>query len=461
MAKKLFAVNAMNIVILGAGDIGSHLAAVLSDEEHNVTVIDKEIKNLERLQQQTDVATLHGYGAEWKLLDTLIENAPDCFIAMTGDDETNLVACSIAKNLGYPQTIARIKEIGYLKRSRLDFSRLFYVDYFIGSEMLTAYDILKSIIRPDDLAVENFAHGIIQMRSCIVSKEWNKEHLPISELSLPDEILISLIRRIDPKTKKEMIIFPHGHDHILHNDEITVIGETKAMLDLHTIFPIPHTSPKNIVMIGGNRVAVQLARILEKMNITVTIIEKEEMRCQELANLLTNTQIINHNGLDLKFLQEKQVYNADILICSTSNDETNALLSLLGKKTGCKKIISLISDISIGPILRSLDITVSLSERVSVANKVLSILHAESIISIASLCDNQAQVLEMKISSDSPLLGIPLSQLSADLPKELIIAAIENRGRVMIGKGNRILSPNDTIILITSPKHMHEIQEIF
>src|SRR3989344_4517003 len=141
----------MNIVILGAGELGSYLASVLAKDEHNVTIIDKDPQRLEKVSEGADIATLVGYGSRWKILDELLEFEPDIFIAMTGDDETNLVSCAIAKNLGYPKTVARVKEIGFLARSRIDFGRLFYVDHFIGAEVLAANDILKSIINPQDL----------------------------------------------------------------------------------------------------------------------------------------------------------------------------------------------------------------------------------------------------------------------------------------------------------------------
>jgi trk system potassium uptake protein len=449
----------MNIVILGAGKIGSYLASILSKEEHNVIIIDKDSKQLEKVGRETDVGTLFGYGSKWKLLDDLIENEPSLFIAMTGDDETNLVACSIAKNLGYPKTVARVKDISFLARSRLDFGKLFYIDYFIGAEVLAAYDLLKSILNAGDLAIENFAHGAVQMRTFNVPDSWNKEDIAIKSLDLPENLIISLIRRnVD---KKDIIIFPHGHDYIKKGDEITIVGETKAMYNLHSFFKTQKNLTTSIVLIGGNSVAYQLALIADKFDIEVKIIEKDEDRCNTLADLLPNATIINHDGTDVYFLASEQIQNADAVIASTSNDDTNLLISLLGKQVGCKKVIALISDITLGPILRELDITFSISERVNIANKILSIIHKETIISIASLCDNRAKVVELKVSPDSQLVGIPLADLSTRLPKDLLIAAIENRGRVMIGSGSRVFSPNDTIILISSPEHIHELEDLF
>lgn len=446
----------MNIVILGAGRKGSYLAHILSQEKHSVIVIDKDPKKLEKISEEADVATVRGYGARWKMLDDLIEHNPSLFIAMTGDDETNLVACSIAKNLGYPQTVARVKDIGFLSKSRLDFGRLFFVDHFLGAEVLTAHDILKSIMNPEDLAIENFANGMIQMRTIQIPDSWKKYNIPLNALELPRELIISLIRR-----KTSEIIFPRGEDHILPGDEVTVIGETRVMHNLHDIFKCGIKKVKSVVIIGGSDVALKLANILERLSIKTKIIEKNEKRCSLLADLLPKTTIINASGTDLEFLESEQVKYSDLFIACREDDRDNILISLLGKQVGCKKILALISDISLSPLLRELNIGCTLSEKVNIANKILSIIHAEKLISIASLCDNQAKVLEIRVSPDSELVGIPLADLRSELPEKLLIAAIENKGRIMIGRGNRIISPHDTIILITSPEHIHELQDLF
>lgn len=451
----------MNIVILGAGILGAYVASVLSQEEHNVILIDKDPDKLERVGRKIDVATIQGVGSNWQMFEDLIENEPHLFIAMTGDDESNLTSCLIAKNLGYPKTICRIKDIGYLNRTRLDFGRLFFVDHFIGAEVLAAHDVLKNIMNPSDLAIENFAHGMIQMRTIILPHDWARGDIPVKDLSLPEEMIIGMVRRKDPKEGKDIIIFPHGNDKILPQDEITVIGETKVMYNLHEVFGTPQKDLQQVVIVGGSAVGLHLARFLEKQRVSIKLLEVEEARCQQLAQQLHQTTIINHDGKDLHYLASEKVQEADAFISCSKHDDTNMLVAALGKRVGCKKAIALISDASLIPILRELEITSSVSEQVNIANRILSIVHAETIISISSLADNQARVTEIKVSADSEVVGIPIFDLSAHLPKDLLIAVIENKGRVMVGKGNRILSPNDTIIVISAPKHIHEFQYLF
>ncbi|OGN60143.1 MAG: hypothetical protein A3F40_00230 [Chlamydiae bacterium RIFCSPHIGHO2_12_FULL_27_8] len=456
----------MNIVILGAGELGSYLASVLAKDEHNVTIIDKDPQRLEKVSEGADIATLVGYGSRWKILDELLEFEPDIFIAMTGDDETNLVSCAIAKNLGYPKTVARVKEIGFLARSRIDFGRLFYVDHFIGAEVLAANDILKLIVNPKDLLVENFAHGAIQMRTLTIPTNFDKQNILLKDLKIPNEMIIGLIKRkkINPKNTEEVldeVIFPHGEDFIQAGDEVTIVGDSSFLKDIDAFFKIEKIKLENITIVGATAVGVRLAHILELRNINVKIIEIDKKRCEEVADLLPNSTILNEDATNIDFLNSEQIQNDDAFVCTTNVDARNFLIANIARDLKCRKVISLISNTEFAPLLQKNNIKFSVSERINIANRILSILHEDTLISIATLVENKAKVMELSVSEDSKIVGIPLSDLSNKLPKNLLITAIENRGRIMIGKGNRILSPGDTVIVITSPEIALKLTEIF
>jgi len=450
----------MNIVILGAGDLGSYVASTLASEEHNVILIDKDLKTLNRISRELDVATVNSSGSKWRLLDDLLENKPDYFIALTGSDETNLVTCNMAKNLGFPNTICRIKEIGYLLRERLDFGRLFFVDYFIAPEIIAANDILKLLLTPKGESIENFAHGAIQMRTITLPENWEKTHVPIHSLGLPEEMIIGAIRR-EKEDKTKEIIFPHGDDHLQFGDEITVFGDPNTMRNVLEYFGLPPLYLDSVVIAGGSTIALHLAKILENQEIAVKIIEKDENRCKHLADHLTKSIILNHDASEFSFLLSENIQESDVFVSCTRYDETNIFLTSLGKKAGCKKVISSISNINLKDTLEKIDIIPSISEKLNISNRILSLIHKEKVLSVISLFAEEARVIEMKVSEDSKLIGIPLKDLSGKIPKELIIAVIENKGKVMIGKGNRIISPNDTVIIVSSPKNIKELQNIF
>ncbi len=447
----------MNIVILGSGKTGSYVAATLSAEGHNVIVIDKDLSALESLGREIDVGTIHTSAPNAKLFDDLKEKQQDLFFAATGDDETNLVCCSIAKNLGFTKTICKIHRKDFLDHPRLDFERLFFVDYFISPEILAAQDLFKTLIHSADLAVEHFAHGAIQMRTIQIPERWDRGGTPIAHLMLPEDLIAGLIRR--KMTDGEKVLIPHGQDHILPGDQLTVVGGAKVMHQLHDIFQSPDSRIRSVVIIGGSAVAIHLAHFLHQQKIAVRIIEKELARCEELAQLLPYTTIIHRDGRDPQLLQSERIQDADALISCTHFDETNLLVASLAKELGNPKAIAQITDVRLLPILEKVGVLPALSARVNVANRILAILDEGTTLSVASLSGDAAKIVELKVSPSSTIVGIPLSDL--DLPKGLLIAVIESQGRVMVGKGNRVLCPDDTVIAICHPLQIPKLQQLF
>lgn len=449
----------MKIVILGAGKTGAYVARVLSQEEHDVILIDRDAKTLEQASRECDVATLHASSPQYKFFDDLMENHPDLFFAATGHDETNLVACSIAKNLGFPKTIARIKERVLINQSRMDLGRLFFVDHFIGAEMLSAQDLFNTIVHAGDIAVEHFAHGSIQMRTLIVPEKWNKNEIAIKELAFPGDLIIGLIRR--KSEGQEEILFPRGCDYILSGDEITIIGEAKVMHRVHEFFHAPDHRIRSVILAGGTSITSHLVHYLLQQKIAVRIIDPDQKRCEELAEIHEEATIINRDARDLQLLRSERVQDADALVSCTHDEGKNLLIAAMAKQLGCAKPIALMSDAANRPIFEKAGVIPALSERINVANRILAILHEETILSVASLSCDVAKIIELKVAPSSPLVGIPLADLQGQLPKNFLIAVIQSRGRVMIGKGNRILSPNDTVIAICHPHQIPKLPELF
>jgi len=453
----------MNIVIIGAGGIGRHIASVLSKEEHNVILIDPDPKKLEKASWQIDVATRQGSGIDWQLMDDLLDLSPDFLIALTNNDETNLVACAIAKHLGYPRTIARVRDNRFLNRTRLDFAHIFDVDYFIGPELLVAHDILKYMISPGSLAVENFAHGAVQLRTLAMPEKWKKEKVPLAELDLPQGMIVGLIRREMNRGDKsgKKVFFPHGNDTILPGDEVTFIGETQAISDLHHFIGVPQKAIKSVVIVGGTLTGLNLAKLLEQRNIDVRLIEKDYEKCRFLAEQLPNSTIMNHDGTDVNFLQAEKIGTAEVFVACTGSDDTNLIAALLGKEVGCDDVVVTLSNPSYGNLANQLGISHTVSPRISTADHILSQILSGTVTSLVSFYDNQAEIMEVNVSMDSKVVGIPLSELGPLLPKDFLIAMIQNRGRIMVAHGNRIISPGDTVIVITHPRHVPELETIF
>lgn len=449
----------MNVVIVGAGDMGRYIAGMLSKEQHNVVLIDINARKLEIASSTIDLAVRLGSGSDWQLLDELLDLSPHVLVALTGDDEENLVACSIAKHLGYPRTVARVRDSRFLNSSRLDFSNVFSVDYFISPELLVASDIVKYMISPGSVAIEHFVHGAVQLRTMVIPAKWKKGERPLRELGLPQDIMVGLIRRADKLGFR--VIFPHGEDFLLPGDEVTFIGESEAISELHRFFGIPQRIIKSVVIVGGSLTAINLAKLLVQREIDVRIIDKDYDKCVFLSEKLPQCAILHHNATDLEFFNAEKIGNADLLISCTRDDETNVLTACLGKEAGCNEAVAILTNLSYLPLVGRLGINYAVSPRICAANHILSQIFSETVTSLISLYDNQAEIMEINVSMDSEIVGIPLSELGSFLPQDFLIAVIQNRGRVMIANGNRIISPGDTVIVITSPKHVADIQKLF
>lgn len=456
----------LNIVIIGAGGVGRHLASMLAKEEYNVVLVDRDQTKLEEASWNLDVATRHGSGTDWQLLDDLLELNPNVLVAATNEDETNLVSCSIAKHLGYPRTIARVRDDRYLNRSRLDFEHIFDVNYFVGPELLVANDILKYMISPGALAVEHFAHGAVQLRTLSVPTRWRKSNVPLRELGLPEGLIVALIAR-EKEDKRSggggmrEVIFPHGNDVIKPGDEVSFIGESKAISGVSQFLGIKPTRIRSVVIAGGSLIAIHLARLLIARDIDVKIIEKNYDKCVKLNEKVPGATIIHQDATDYNFLRSEKVGDADMFVGCTESDEVNFLSSLLGKEAGCRDALAVLSNMSYAPLAARLGINHAVSPRITASNHILSQIFSGKITSLVSLYDNKAEIMEINVSIDSRLVGIPLSELGPLLPRDFLIAMIQNRGRIMVAHGDRIISPGDTVIVITSPHHVTDLEKMF
>jgi trk system potassium uptake protein TrkA len=449
----------MNIVIVGAGGVGRYISSLLSKEEYNVILIDTDEKKLEIAAMTIDVATKKGSGTDWQLLDDLLELSPEFLIALTSNDEVNLVSCALAKHLGYPKTIARVKDNRFLNRIRLDFAQIFEVDQFIGPNVLVAHDVLKYLVLPGSLAVENFANGAVQLRTLQVPPQWKKDQIPLKELSLPKGVIVGLIRRDDALAKK--VIFPHGDDVILRGDEVTFIGEAEPISQMHQFLGMKDKKIDSVVLVGGSMTAVNLAKLLEARGISVKIIEKVFEVCRWLAEELPNATIVNHDATDLEFLRGEKITSSDAFVCCTSDDDTNVLTALLAKELGCDEVSMILSNTSLVPMLAKQGIHYTVSPRIVTADHILSQVIGGKVTSLVSFYENIAEVMEVSVSPNSKVAGIPIAELGPLLPQDLLIVIIQNRGRIMVAHGDRVISPGDSVIVITHPKHVKELENIF
>jgi trk system potassium uptake protein TrkA len=298
------------------------------------------------------------------------------------------------------------------------------------------------------------------MRTLLITHAWQKVKTPIKHLDLPKDMIIGLIRRPLSDGTHE-IIFPHGNDLILPKDEVTCIGESDTIANIHDTFLTPHPVMRSIVILGGSQIALNLAKLLRDHPVAIRIIEKEADRCAFLADQLPHCTIICQDVSSLDFLQSEKIDMADLVLVCTPQDELNMMVCLLAKQAGSKSVAVVLSKAEYHPIAEKLGVSYAVSPRLVTANRLLSIVLSSQVTRCVSLYENKAEVVEIKISLNSKITGIPINQLGPLFPKDFLIAVIQNRGRIIIANGTRILSPGDNVIVVTAPKHMNELERLF
>ncbi len=454
----------MYIVIFGANKLSTHIASILSQESHGVFMVDSNQTMLDKVTSELDISTMLDSAGSWEILDKLKEVKPDALLALSENEEKNLTICKIAKSLNYPTTIALLHNETYVHASKLNFNEIFSVDHFICPSLLVSQEIFKYIVTPRSSGAENFAHGAIHMHTMKVPENWDKQNTHLSGLNFPEGLMLGLIRRSSGEEKLSFdrkVIFPHGRDYLLPSDEVTFIGKPNAINSLNDFFQIPFEPVNSVALIGGSVIAINLAKVLTKRGIKTTIIEKNAQKCEELSNILPHSTILNEDGCNSRFMLMEQIGRMDVIVACTSHDEINILASSIGKNLGCEKSVATISEANFCNILEQVHLDYYISPREAMTNRILSILQKQKIIAVASLYENRAKIMELKVSQSSSLSGIPIFELGNYLPNDFLFAAIQNRGRITIADGNKVLCPGDTVIIVTHPRHYNALQRLF
>jgi trk system potassium uptake protein len=438
----------MNIVILGAGDLGSYLAKALSEEQHIVTLIDRNEGALSRFSSSADIATVCNAHTNWNVLTEIPNREQSIFIGMTGHDETNLIGSDIAKNLDFAKTIVRVSQRTFIDQFRLDYASLFRVDHFIAPELIVANKLLRKILHPSSVSTELFNNGEIQM--LIITIPHNTK-----STDYPSGVSLCLINR------KGKLIFPWKNADLQPGDEVTFIGKRDSIDKVPAFFDAARDKVKSVFLCGGKYIARELCPLLEEHSIHVKIIESDSYHCKQLSKALPKATILNHNETDYDFYLEERVSKSDVFISATEKTEKNILAASLAQEAGVNNVFCLTNDRSYFHLLNRLDISHVLSSRMSVGSYILSILYGSSIVQVVSLYDNQAKMVQMHIPENCRLIGKTASQLSDMLPKDCVLTLSATQNKTYLPTHEHILAADDTVFFIATPANMTQLEKLF
>lgn len=444
----------MKLVVVGAGEVGSYLSAQLSERGHEVTVIETNPEICRNLDEHYNIRVVNGNGSSVSILNKAKVANADFFMAMTRNDQTNLIASSLAKKLGAATVITRIHDSTFADSSHFDYRQHFGIDILINPEMLSAVELAKSIRNPARVAVENFARGQIEAQRFEVNAKSKYVGRSLRDIQLPPQVKIGYIARGDDQE------VPTAETILEAHDLLTVFGLSNDLYALRSkIDPASTGEMRNIAILGGGEVALALLRLLNHTRFKIRIIEKVEERCEFLANKFPHATFINGDGTSLRLMEEEQIGEVDYFVAATADDERNILTAAQANKLGADHVQAVISKSDYEDILlntkQSLGIETIVSPRVVTAKEVIRYVSKEAYIELFQFPQQSGRVLEFPVREKSPAAGKKLRDI--DWPNHAVVVALLHAHQATVpGAEDQILA-GDRVVVITREENIRDL----
>ena len=458
----------MNIIICGAGRVGFTIAKLLSEQGHSITVIDQSSEDIQKINDSLDVKAIVGKATFPSILEKANAAETDMIIAVTRNDEINMLICQIAFSIfNIPKKIARIRSQDYLnpKFTRVYNKENLPIDVIISPEIEIARSIQRKLEAPGALDSVPFAENQIRLLEILIKDNCELIGLKLNELTnkFPnlDANIIAIIRG-------DKSFIPKKTDHVKENDKIYVIINSSQMAETLEAFGHSEKISKKILIIGGGNIGFNLAKNIEDTleGLRVKIVEKDKLRSEYLANELNNTIVINGNGLDEEVLSEANLDEAETVLALTNDDEDNLMVSVLVEKFAKdqkdiedKRTMALINKPNYSLLQSSLKIDDLIDPRMNTVSSILKHIHKGTIENAYTISNGEYEVIEAEIIESSELINKELK--NSNLPDEIRIGAVLRNKKVIIPKSDFIFQKDDQIVLIVKKDTIGVVENLF
>jgi len=458
----------MNIIICGAGRVGFTIAKLLSDQGHSITVIDQSSEDIQKINDSLDVKAIVGKATYPSILEKANAPETDMIIAVTRNDEINMLVCQIAFSIfKIPKKIARIRSQDYLNPR---FTRVYNkenlpIDVIISPEIEIAKSIQRKLEAPGALDSVPFANNKIRLLEIFIREDCKSLDIKFNELTKRYPKLEANIIGIN---RDEKFFIPKKNDAVKQNDKIYVIINSSQMSETLEAFGHLEKISKKILIIGGGNIGFNLAKNLEETldSIRVKIVEKNKSRAEYLANQLNDTIIINGDGLDEEVLVEANLDEAETVLALTNDDEDNLMVSVLvekfakdQEKKDDKRTMALINKPNYSLLQSSLKIDDLIDPRMTTVSSILKHIHKGTIENAYTISNGEYEVIEAEIIETSELINKELK--NSNLPEELRIGAILRSDKVIIPRSNFVFKKDDRVVFIVKKDSISFVENIF
>ncbi|HJN64952.1 MAG TPA: Trk system potassium transporter TrkA [Pirellulales bacterium] len=443
----------MNIVILGAGTVGTSIATMLCQNRHNVTVVDDSLDRINAINERLDVRGIHGSASQSSILFQAEVGSADLCLAVTGNDEVNLIAASMAKAMGAARTVARVYAPIYNDFSTFAYQSHFKIDRLLSLEQLSAMELAYDIRHPGTVAMEHFSRGEIEVDEIEISETTRAAGKAIKDLGLPPDIRIASITR-GGRTSLAL-----ADDVLNAGDRITLIGNGDEIDDVKELFQAGSPSKLGVVIAGGGETGYHLAQSLEGGRFGVVLLDADRERCGFLSENLKSVTVVHTDATQRANLEEERVGRADVFVACMADDEDNIMACVTAREIGAQSIMAVVERPDYAEVVGKLGIDRAVSPREVMARQVLSLLYRGPIISRTTLGSGGLNVLELLVREGAPCTEHVLANLQ--LPEQCLIAVIVHEDYVRVPGADDILKPEDTVVALIDDSAIEETVAMF
>jgi trk system potassium uptake protein TrkA len=444
----------LKIIIVGAGEVGFHIAQRLSEENQDVILIDKDPAKITRIEENLDVQALLGSGTSPETLKASGIREAKMLVAATDSDEANLIACLLAKNLNpYLVKIARVRSKEYLSEKELFGKELLGIDRIInaGAEMVETIRSLMMVPGASD--VIDFVDGKVKLIGITIRPE-----SPIAGRQLQSFKGVEGKMLVGAIVRGEKVLIPRGEDSIQGKDLVYLVLRADELPQQIHFLGIEDKEVRRVFIVGAGETGSALAAALDETGMHVKLIERDARRCEVLAERLKKVVVIHGNGADKALLEEENIHNADFLVALTGEEESNILISLLAKGMGVKKTITRVSKFSYIPLVSAIGIDTVVSPRLSAVRATLQYIRRGKIMSVAPLKGEHAEAIEAEALETSDIVNVPLSEVK--FPKGALVGAVVRGDEIIIPRGDTIVRPKDRLLVLALQKVVPKLEKL-
>ena len=452
----------MNIIICGAGRVGYTISKILTQQNHSVTVIDQSSEDIQKINENLDIKAIVGKATSPTILEKADTHDADMIIAVTRNDEINMLICQIASTLfNVPKKIARIRSQEYLNPK---FSSLFSkenlpIDFIISPELEIAKSIQRKLEAPGALDNIPFAENRIRLLEILVEKNCSLINTKLNEITKKYPNLNANILGV---IRDQKFNFLKKNDVLKINDKAYVIINSSQLRETLSAFGHNEKISTKILIIGGGNIGFNLAKNLENTidDVRIKIIEKDKDRAELIANELNNTIVINGNGLDEDILEEANLSEVETVIALTNDDEDNLMSSVMVEKfSQNKRTMALINKPNYSLLQSSLKIDDLIDPRMDTVSTILKHVHKGTIETAYTILNGEYEVIEADIIETSELINKDLK--NANLPDEIRIGAILRKDKILIPRSDSKFEKGDTVVFLTKSEQIPLVENMF